>query len=78
MRKVMNGKVETFVLFGEQFSHENMYVTTVFGIAGLWDLDRDGVLEIITHDAYYEGFGFGIYSFEDGEFIYRTGWEMGV
>lgn len=78
MRKVVNGKVRTFVLYGEQYARGDVGITLIFRLAGFWDLDGDGTLEIITDEAYYEGFGFGIYSFEDGEFVYRTGWGMGV
>ncbi len=78
MRKIVNGKVETFVLAGEQFERRPDYVTMVFSLSGFWDMDGDGVLEAITREAYYEGFGYGIYSFDGGKFIYRTGWGAGV
>jgi len=79
MRKVVNGKVQTFVLYGEQYPRGgDVGMTLVFKLAGFWDLDGDGALEVITDESYYEGFAFGIYSFEDGEFFYRTGWGAGV
>lgn len=79
MRKAVNGKERIFVLYGEQYPRGgDAGITLVFKVAGFWDLDRDGVLEVITNEAYYEGFGLGIYSFDGGSFIYRVGWGEGV
>lgn len=78
MRKLVKGKVEAFVSTGERFERPTDYVTTISNVSGFWDIDGDGVLEVMAHWAYYEGHGYGIYSFDGDKFIYRTGWGAGV
>lgn len=79
MRKLVNGKPQIFVLYGEQFRESgDADFTMLFKVAGFWDLDRDGVLEIVVSGEYYEGFGLGIYSFDGERFVFRAGWGEGA
>ncbi|MGB9589486.1 MAG: hypothetical protein ACP5QG_03270 [candidate division WOR-3 bacterium] len=70
-------KITRDFLRGQGLNDEDtrdMFISQVVKV----DLEGDGVLEVMTRGDYCEGFGFGIYSFENGEFIYRRGWGAGV
>jgi hypothetical protein len=58
MRKLVDGKVETVVLAEDvQAQRIEFGAPFKFDIAGVLDLNGDGVLEVVLHDRYYEGIG---------------------
>jgi hypothetical protein len=58
MRKLVRGKVETVVLAEDvQTKKIEFGAPFKFDIAGVLDLNGDGVMEVVLHDRYYEGAG---------------------
>ena len=58
MRKLVRGKVETVVLAEDiQTKKVDFGAPFKFDIAGVLDLNGDGVMEVVLHDRYYEGIG---------------------
>jgi hypothetical protein len=58
MRKLVRGKVETVVLAEDvQAKKIEFGAPFKFDIAGVLDLNGDGVMEVVLHDRYYEGAG---------------------
>ncbi len=56
LRKVVGGKVVTQMLDEEYFVKDmDFNAPDIFTIAGVWDLNGDGKLEIVTRGRYYEG-----------------------
>jgi len=62
LRKVVGGKVVTQMLDEEYFTKDMHFnAPDIFTIAGVWDLNGDGRMEIVTFDRYYEGNGATVY-----------------
>ncbi len=62
LRKVIGGKVITQMLDEEYFTKSKDFnAPDVFTIAGVWDLNGDGKMEIVTRGRYYEGDGTTVY-----------------
>ncbi len=62
LRKVVGGKVVTQMLDEEYFTKDmNFNAPDIFTIAGVWDLNGDGRMEIVTFGRYYEGDGTMVY-----------------
>lgn len=56
LRKVVGGKVVTQMLEEEYYpKNKDFNAPNVFTLAGVWDLNGDGRLEIVTFGRYYEG-----------------------
>ena len=56
LRKVVGGKVVTQMLDEEYYVKDKDFnAPNVFTLAGVWDLNGDGRMEIVTHGRYYEG-----------------------
>lgn len=62
LRKLVGGKVVTQML-AEEYHKKNMAfgAPEIFNIAGVWDLNGDGRMEIVIFDRYYEGDGTTVY-----------------
>lgn len=62
LRKVVRGKVITQMLDEEYFTKDMTFnAPDIFTIDGVWDLNGDGKMEIVTFDRYYEGDGTTVY-----------------
>lgn len=62
LRKVVGGRVVTQMLDEEYFTKDMHFnAPDIFTIAGVWDLNGDGRMEIVTFDRYYEGDGTTVY-----------------
>lgn len=62
LRKIVGGKVVTQMLDEEYFVKDmNFNAPDIFTIAGVWDLNGDGKMEIVTRGRYYEGDGTTVY-----------------
>jgi hypothetical protein len=76
LRKIINGKVETFLL-NSFFITENIEsaITYQYNIAAVLDIDGDGNYEIITTDEFYEGYGISVFGFKKNniELLLSTG-----
>jgi hypothetical protein len=64
LRKIINGKVENIVITAETKMADLAYVNKILAIL---DIDNDGVMEIITSMAYYEGDTTIIYKLKGNE-----------
>lgn len=75
-----NGKVKTSEVFQQIHSdpEQRSFLPETREIAGFYDLNKDGVLEVITAGNYYEGNGFDIYEFKNGVFKTVASWWAGV
>ena len=62
LRKVVGGKVQTQMLSEEYFTKDMEFnAPDIFTMAGVWDLNGDGKMEIVTRGRYYEGDGTTVY-----------------
>ena len=69
MRKLVASKVETVVLAEDiQAQRIEFGAPFKFDIAGVLDLNGDGVLEVVLHDRYYEGIGSDILQIKGTQF----------
>ncbi|MEO0191573.1 MAG: hypothetical protein ABIM46_02195 [candidate division WOR-3 bacterium] len=79
MVKSTNGKERFYPVYKEKFdSPEEAGVSVKAELMGLWDLNGDGVLEVIAQEAYYEGESFVIYSFDGEGFADKASWGAGL
>jgi hypothetical protein len=70
LRKIIGGQVKTFVLAGAFNNAEGRdYVLTHYQLMGLWDIDGDGILEILLVWACPEADsgGYAVYGLDNGE-----------
>lgn len=62
MRKIVRGKVETVLLEGEAYAKNKEFsAPSVYEIAGVFDVNGDGKMEIVTTGRYYEGNWMSVY-----------------
>lgn len=59
-------------------NQEESYPPETREIIAFYDLNKDGILEVITSGAYYEGDGFDIYEFKNNIFKIVSSWWQGV
>ena len=66
LRTLSHGAVHSYVLNGD-FGHKDATeLTEKYGIAGVLDLNGDGILEIVVETSYYEGGGDEVYEVKSG------------
>lgn len=79
VRRGPAGKARTEVLVGEFYPKTDEQSTpNIHELAGLLDLNGDGVLEIILRSAYYEGGGVQVWEWKEGKWIRAIYLECGV
>lgn len=67
LRKIVKGKVQNTVIAGAFYPKSKTFnAPSVFKIAGAFDVDGDGKLEIVTKGRYYEGDWTTIYTVSGG------------
>lgn len=67
VRTVVSGVVRTVMLEEEYHPRtSDQQILNRYEIAGIYDLDGDGRMEVLMHGAYYEGDWTTIYGFRDG------------
>lgn len=70
LRKVGGGKVVTQMLDEEYYVKDRDFnAPNIFTIAGVWDLNGDGRLEIVTRGRYYEGDATMVYEMRGGKAV---------
>jgi hypothetical protein len=70
LRKVVGGKVITQMLHEEYYTKDMTFnAPEIFNIAGVWDLNGDGTMEIVTFDRYYEGNGTTVYEMRNNRAV---------
>jgi hypothetical protein len=77
LRKLIQGKVHNLVIEEDHFPSTREYAVPYrFWVAGVLDVDGDGVMEIILHGMYYEGGGASVYRVEGDKIIkvLTAGW----
>lgn len=65
LRKIIHGKIETFVLVSEVYTQSGE-IPTLCNVRAVLDLDGDKVQEIINSCVYYEGGGLNIHKVKNG------------
>ncbi len=70
LRKVVGSKVVTQMLDEEYYVKDRDFnAPNIFTIAGVWDLNGDGRLEIVTRGRYYEGDATMVYEMRGGKAV---------
>lgn len=70
LRRVTNGKVRTQFVVGEVYPKPDVNgALNSFEVAGLLDLDGDGILEVIIRTSYYEGGGTQVWRLDKGKLV---------
>jgi hypothetical protein len=65
LRCVVNGKVKNITLANNVYTKPQAFTASQrFAVAGCYDIDGDGTLEIALWSGYYEGEGMEIYKFD--------------
>lgn len=79
VRRGPAGKARTEVLAGEFYPKTDGQSTpNIHELAGLLDLNGDGVLEIVLRSAYYEGGGVQVWEWKKGKWVRVLNLECGV
>ena len=86
LRKIVNGKVQNIVLHidihtdVDAFYEENHYypLRTVSDVCGFYDLNGDGILELLTRPSYYEGFYYNVLEITATGSVFAVGNGWGV
>ncbi len=65
MRKVIAGKAETIVIYGEYYPRAKEFNAPNWcGVSAILDLNGDGRMEIVVHGGYYEGSWTTVYNID--------------
>ena len=69
LRKIVGGKVRNIPLASFIYArdHEKWNIPLVHKIFQFADVNGDGIMEIITGSAYYEGLGYSVYAVKGGD-----------
>lgn len=79
LRRVVNGQMRTQVLSGEFYPETTEDAAlNIYQVAGVLDLNGDGVLEVLVNSSYYEGGGLKVWQLQRDQLVGVLAVECGV